>query len=219
MIRQVMMPMNILGLAFALTTTLISTSAPSTRQATTSDWKELLAKELPTMGHRNWLIVADSAYPEQVSPGVVTIYTGEPQMQLLSEVMAMVKQQKHVTPVIFEDTELGFLNDQLAPGVDQYKMDLGRALGGAQPQTMLHEKMIGNLDQVGKTFRVIILKSTLTIPYTSVFMRLDCGYWGDEGEKKLRAKMGSAGAAMLRHAGPRIVTLSRPSGAKQGGFN
>jgi hypothetical protein len=29
----------------------------------------------------------------------------------------------------------------------------------------------------------------LTIPYTSVFLRLDCGYWTDEQEKKLRAKM------------------------------
>jgi hypothetical protein len=35
-----------------------------------------------------------------------------------------------------------------------------------------------------------VLKTRMTIPYTSVFLRLDCGYWSDEQEKRLREKMG-----------------------------
>lgn len=154
-----------------------------------SDWRSLVQRELPTMGHRNWLIVADSAYPEQVSPGVITIYTGESYFQLLSQVLALLKRQRHVAPVVFEDSELHYLTDGQVPGIGVFKQRLGHILGRRPVQTMLHEKMIANLDSVGKTFRVIILKSTLTKPYTSVFMRLDCGYWGDAQEKKLRAIM------------------------------
>jgi len=29
----------------------------------------------------------------------------------------------------------------------------------------------------------------MRIPYTSVFFELDCGYWNDQAEKKLRALM------------------------------
>jgi hypothetical protein len=29
----------------------------------------------------------------------------------------------------------------------------------------------------------------MTIPYTSVFVRLECGYWSADAEKRLREKM------------------------------
>ena len=37
------------------------------------NWKETLRKELPLLGHRNWIVVADSAYPLQTAPGIETI--------------------------------------------------------------------------------------------------------------------------------------------------
>jgi len=45
------------------------------------------------------------------------------------------------------------------------------------------------LDDAGKTFNIILLKTKLTLPYTSVFFKLECGYWTDEAEKQLRAAM------------------------------
>jgi hypothetical protein len=38
---------------------------------------------------------------------------------------------------------------------------------------------------------VLLLKTDLTLPYTSVFIRLDCGYWSDEAEQQLRAAIES----------------------------
>jgi len=32
----------------------------------------------------------------------------------------------------------------------------------------------------------------MTIPYTSVFIRLDCKYWSADQEKNLRLRMGAA---------------------------
>jgi len=32
-----------------------------------------------------------------------------------------------------------------------------------------------------------MIKTNLSLPYTSVFIWLDCGYWSDEAEKRLRA--------------------------------
>jgi hypothetical protein len=34
-----------------------------------------------------------------------------------------------------------------------------------------------------------MVKTNLTLPYTSVFMELDCGYWKPESEAKMRERM------------------------------
>lgn len=49
-----------------------------------------------------------------------------------------------------------------------------------------HEQIIGKLDEAGKTFHVVILKTNMTLPYTSMFFQLECGYWNDASEKSLR---------------------------------
>lgn len=169
---------------------ILAVAASSALAQKSEDWRTLLRRELPVMGHRNWVVVADSAYPEQVSPGVITIYTGMGQLETVKEVMKMMGGMKHVSPDIYLDQELTSLDDKLVPGISAYKASLNKVLGGRPVAHMLHENLISKLDDAGKTFRVIILKTTYTLPYTSVFMWLDCKYWGPAKEAKLRAKMG-----------------------------
>ena len=47
--------------------------------ASPADWKARVAESMPLLGHRNWILVVDSAYPLQSSPGVETIETNSPQ--------------------------------------------------------------------------------------------------------------------------------------------
>ncbi|MGB8959529.1 MAG: hypothetical protein WCC00_11040 [Candidatus Aminicenantales bacterium] len=42
--------------------------------------------------------------------------------------------------------------------------------------TVLHEDLIARLGQAGKAFRIVMVKTTLAVPYTTVFLELDCGY-------------------------------------------
>ena len=46
-------------------------------------WEESLRKNLPLYGHRNWVVVADSAYPSQSRQGIETIVADEDQQLLL----------------------------------------------------------------------------------------------------------------------------------------
>ena len=59
---------------------------------------------------------------------------------------------------------------------------------------MPHEQIIAKLDQVSQVFRVLIIKTELTIPYTSVFFELGCGYWTGDAEQSMRKAMTAAGA-------------------------
>jgi len=153
----------------------------------TSDWRTKVASELPLMGHRNWIAVVDSAYPLQNSAGIETVETDGEQLDVVRAVLDQIAKAKHVRPVIFTDAELKFVPEGDAPGVATYREALGHLLTGAQ--TLPHEQIIAKLDEAGKTFHILVLKTRMTIPYTSVFLRLDCGYWNDEQEKRLREQM------------------------------
>lgn len=49
-----------------------------------------------------------------------------------------------------------------------------------------YEQIFGKLDEAEKTFHVMVLKTTMTPPYMSVFFQLGCGYWNVTSEKRLR---------------------------------
>ena len=54
---------------------------------------------------------------------------------------------------------------------------------------MPHEQIIHNLDEAGKAFNVLIIKTNMVLPYTSVFLELRAAYWSDEAERHLRELM------------------------------
>lgn len=159
-----------------------------------TDWQGKVNQELPLMGHRNWIVIVDSAYPLQTSSGVETVDTGSDQLAVLDYVLNAIKSSKHVRPLVHTDAELRFVPESEAPGVSQYRDQLKARLAGIPVDSILHQTLIDRLNETGNSFHVLVLKTNMTIPYTSVFLQLDCRYWSAESEARLRAVMKSAGA-------------------------
>ena len=154
-----------------------------------TSWKQTLLERLPLYGHRNWIVIADSAYPDQSAPGIDTIVSNADHLQVLKEVLGALSSSRHVDPIIYTDRELKFLTDEDAPGIGKYREQLNEVLQGRTTQSLLHERIIAKLDEVSRTFRVLIIKTNLALPYTSVFLQLDFKYWGQDAEQKLRSRM------------------------------
>jgi len=152
-------------------------------------WEKKLEKRLPLLGHRNWIVVADSAYPWQTAPGIEMIQTGSDHLRVIASVLSVLETSAHVRPILYTDAELPFLAEEDASGIRKYRDGLGRILKKREAQSLPHEQIIGMLDEAGRTFQILILKTNLVLPYTSLFMRLDCGYWTDEAEKRLRRQL------------------------------
>jgi L-fucose mutarotase/ribose pyranase (RbsD/FucU family) len=152
-------------------------------------WKFTLKGLLPMLGHRNWIVIADAAYPAQSNPGIETIATGADHLLVLKATLDAIQSSKHVRANIYMDAEFKCVSEQDAPGVTAYRQKLTPLLAHTDTQVLPHEQVIARLDESGKLFRVLILKSTLAIPYTSVFLELDCGYWTREAEERLRLTM------------------------------
>ena len=171
---------------------LFAISAPVSGREKT-DVPTLIQSRLPGLGHRNWIVVADSAYPLQVSAGVETIVVDQDQLTVVREVLQALAKAKHVRPHIYCDQEMDFVSPKNAPGITAYKKNLNGLLKGKAVDKMLHEQIIAKLDEAGKTFKVLLIKTPLTVPYTSVFFQLECGYWSDDAEKEMRAAMQKGG--------------------------
>jgi hypothetical protein len=152
-------------------------------------WQKILAERLPKYGHRNWILIADAAYPSQSRSGVETIATNEDQLKVLAEVLRVVRESKHVQVRVFVDEELAFVTEKDAPGISAYRKALHPLIGTAVIDTVLHDELISRIDDASKTFDVLILKTNMTIPYTSVFLELGCGYWTEDAEARLRQAM------------------------------
>lgn len=156
------------------------------------DWKAKLGAALPLFGHRNWIVVADAAYPAQSKPGIETIVSGDGQLEVVQFVLDAISTCKHIRAKIYADGELAYVEDSDAPGVQDYRRRLEEALGGARVEYLPHEQIIHKLDESAEIFRILLIKTTMTIPYTSVFFELDCGYWSVEAEQRLRKAMSAA---------------------------
>jgi len=168
---------------------LINLSCNQSSTKPTNNWKSEFDQKLPLLGHRNWVLVVDKAYPLQSAQGMTVISTGEQLPIVLQEVLGSISNSTHVKPIVFNDLEFNYITEDLSPGVSDLKKSILASLKGYEVQTILHNDVFAKLDSASKLFSVVVLKTESTIPYSSVFIQLDCAYWDSNRELKLRQKM------------------------------
>ncbi len=183
---------------FAIVYALALFASPSFSQSplggTSSDWKTVVQNRLPLYGHRNWIVVADSAFPVYAEPGIETIVANEDLPTVLKYVANAISSSRHIRPAVFLDKELQFIDEQDYPGVSELRRTIAATFMRDQISSLPHVEVMSRIDEAGTTFRILFIKTRGTIPYTSVYLRLDCGYMSDEMERKIRTAMGEAGS-------------------------
>lgn len=159
------------------------------RSAEETTWQEVLEQDLHLLGHRNWILVVDKAFPEQSSPGMKYLYVEEDLAPTLKYVLKKIGSSSHVRPVIYTDKELSYISEEQLPGINGFRSEREKVLGDHAVNTLLHDEVFELLDKSSSLFRVLVIKTNCTLPYTSVFLQLDCAYWDSEDEKILRERM------------------------------
>jgi len=154
-----------------------------------SGWKQQLGRELPLLGHRNWILVVDKAFPMQTSPGMEVINTDEKLLPVLRYTLQRIHESTHVKPIIYTDKEIGYITESQSPGVGAYETQLKDVLGNLGVQSLLHDSVFVRMDASSKLFKILVLKTNETLAYSSVFLQLDCAYWNAEKEGQLREAM------------------------------
>jgi D-ribose pyranose/furanose isomerase RbsD len=164
---------------------------PAAPNPPTADWQTTLQQRLALYGHRNWIVVSDAAFPAYSETGIETIVVNQDLASVLHNVAKAITLSKHVRAAAFVDQELQFVPEQNYPGVTQLREQINREFSKNSLASVPHSEAISKIDEAGKTFRVLFIKTNTTIPYTTVFMRLDCGYMTDEIDAKIKNAMAS----------------------------
>lgn len=181
-------------MVFALTSGFFSAcenTRPEREAIGSESWKKVLEEDLHLLGHRNWVLVVDKAFPEQSSPGMKYLYVEQDLIPTLEYVLEALDRSTHVAPIIYQDKELSYISEDQVNGIDLFRRDVAVILEGRDVNTLLHDEVFSLLDESSSLFKVLVIKTNCTLPYTSVFLQLDCSYWGPGNEKILREKMES----------------------------
>jgi hypothetical protein len=158
-----------------------------------SHWKSVLADRFSEYGHRNWIVISDSAYPAQTRPGIETVVTHEDQLTVVKCVLEQFEKAKHIRPIVYLDQELNYVTESDAAGIEAYRTALTKLIGTRKTMPLPHEQTLNKLDKAGASFKVLVLKTDQALPYTSVFFELGCGYWSPEAEARLREALKADG--------------------------
>ena len=159
--------------------TVLSSCSATNNQAKSpgdEDWNVFLEDVLPMLGHRNWIVITDMAYPLQSGQGITTLFADEPYLEVLKTVNEKIKAAPHVFAHVYNDKELEYITEEMVPGIGELRSGI-RSICGPEAQSVMHEELISRLDEAGKLFSVLIIKTPQTIPYTTTFFELDCAYW------------------------------------------
>ena len=180
-----------LGLLIAIAGWTLAGPVPASAQVTRSmnprspGWREF-AQVFGRLGDRNWIVIADAAWPLSSQPGYQMIQVGGDPAEALASVLMAVDAAPHLRPVVFMSEEVDRIPEDDAPGMDQYRKNLAKVLKNHPAKHMPHKAIVGHLDQVVAKHVVIVLKTDSTLPYSAAFVQLRSGYWNTEAEKRLR---------------------------------
>lgn len=146
-----------------------------------------IAREVRAMGYGNWIVVADASYPFQESEGYRTVVVDGEIPAVVDQVLIAMEEIQHTRPNFFLSRELRSVQNDQAPGIDFYRQELEKAMHGYNARE-LEMSLLNNLvSQTSEKFTVLVLKTQTTLPYSTVFLELDSGYWNNQAEQELRA--------------------------------
>jgi len=166
----------------------ISTTTES-KPTESIEWQTALQSRLTAFGHRNWILIVDKAFPMQNGSGITYINSNEKLLPVLSYTLGEINNSSHVKPVIYHDKELNFITEAQSKGVKEFSASLKTVIGKNKVQQITHDSIFLKIDEAAKLFNVLIIKTNETIPYSSVFVELDCAYWDADKEAMLRSSM------------------------------
>ena len=152
-------------------------------------WRDAVAAQTGQLGYRNWIVIAEASFPAHSRPGVRQINANEEIPVVLDEVLRTLERTEHVTPRIYVSREMRAVENDYAPGIDEFRKRLQGSMHAHETTELEHQSLLTLIEDSTKTFEVLVIRTTTALPYTSVFMELQPGYWNGDSEARLREQL------------------------------
>ena len=160
-----------------------------TRLEVIDQTRAAIAPQLLQQGARNWVVIADPTYPIPAGAGAYTMAVQSGAADTFREVLDLLETQASLTPRIWVCNEMEVLTDSLAPGITQYKHEIDPLLSGRFCYRLDEKIISAQLADASQKYRILYIKTRTQLPYSTIAIELDSGYWDPDAEAEVRKRM------------------------------
>lgn len=154
-------------------------------------WQGAVDRQADQLGYRNWIVIAEASFPAKSGPGIRQVTASVDIPEALDYVLKTLEQKENVRPRVYVPRELRSVENDFAPGIDELRRHLQTSLHGHEFTELEQQSLLTLVEDVNRSFDILVIRTTTALPYTSVFIELQPGYWDAESESRLRERMES----------------------------
>ncbi len=148
-----------------------------------------IAPELTRLGARNWIVIADPTLPVLAGAGVQVLPVEANNADTLREVLDQLELQAALVPRLWLSRELTAIPENRAPGIRRYTREMKNLIRGRFHYYIDQRFIDMQLAQAAAHYRVLYLKTNTHLPYSSIAIELDSGYWNSDAEAEIRQRL------------------------------
>lgn len=163
------------------------------------DWKGSVDHQVNQLGYRNWIVVSEASFPAQNRPGIRQVISDAEVPEVLDYVLNALEKTQHVRPQVYLTREMRSVENDFAPGIESMRESIREALHGHEPTEIDQQSLITLLEAANESYDVIVIRTPTALPYSSVFLELQPGYWDAESEVRLRQRITRERLERLAH--------------------
>lgn len=152
-------------------------------------WHAAVDRQAGQLGYRNWIVIAEASFPAQSRPGIRQVTASVEVPEALDYVLTALEQTENVRPRIYVPRELRSVENDFAPGIDELRKRLKDSLHGHEATELEQQSLLTLLEDANRSFDVLVIRTSTALPYSSVFLELQPGYWDVDSETRLREKI------------------------------
>lgn len=152
-------------------------------------WQTAVDHQVGQLGYRNWIVIAESSFPAQNRPGMRQVIAPVDVPEALDYVLNTLERTESVRPQIYLARELRSVENDYAPGIDSLRKRIKTSLHGHEPTELDQQSLLTLMEDANRSFDVLVIRTQSALPYSSVFMELQPGYWDATSESQLRQRI------------------------------
>lgn len=153
------------------------------------NWQAAVDRQAGQLGYRNWIVIAEASFPAHSRQGIRQVNSPESIPVTLDHVLTTLEQTENVRPRIYVTRELRSVENDFAPGVDDLRKKLQDAFHGHETTELDQQSLLTLLEDASRSFDVLVIRTPTALPYSSVFLELQPGYWDVDSEERLRERI------------------------------
>jgi len=152
-------------------------------------WQAAVDRQAGQLGYRNWIVIAEASFPAHSRPGVRQMTAEVEVPEALDYVLKALEQTENVRPRVYLTRELRSVENDFAPGIDEMRTHIRSALHGHEATELDQQSLLTLLEDANRSFDVLVIRTRSALPYSSVFLELQPGYWDEASESRLRERI------------------------------